>query len=295
MSKPFFLRTYRGYKFYVPYLWILPALIYTTIVTLIPAIMAAPYSFTNWSIISPNWQWVGFKNYIELWRDERFWQVFQNTLWIVLFSVPIKIILALLFALLLNQGIKGRVLWQIIYFLPGITSSVAVAIVWTWLYDPQFGPINGVLRALHLPESQWLHDPSTALMSVIILIIWQSIGYPILIFFSGLQGISQEYYEAASIDGANSWNRLRYITLPLLKPIFAYLFITAVAGTFHIFEQTYIMEGPLHSTETLMTYLYRSAFTSLKMGYAEAIAMILFIVNAILMLTQWKFFFKEVL
>lgn len=283
-------------KLLIPYLFIAPAILFFLIVTIIPTIAALPISLSDWNVISTDRNWVGFDNYAQLMDDSVFWKALTNTLIYTVTVVPGVAILALVFALMLNMKIRFRSLFRLMIFSPVITSMIAVAVVWSWLYEPNFGLFNYILELLGLPKLAWLKDPSTSLLSIIILSIWKDVGYQMIIFLAGLQGIPTDLYEAADIDGANRWQKFRNITLPLLRPTTLFVMITSLISAFMVFQQVYIFREvtPLDSATVLVSYIQETGFRKLEMGYASAMAIVLFVIVMIITAIQWTFFRKDV-
>lgn len=256
-----------------------------------PIVYALYLSFHRWSVIDEP-VFVGINNYQRILTDDPvFFQSLQNTVIYALAAVLIGIVLALSTALLINSLKRFVGLFRTVYFLPVVTSMVAAAVVWRWLYQSQFGFFNQVLSALGLSRIPWLDSPRYALMSVIIMMLWKGLGFNTVLFMAGLHGIPSTYKEAAVIDGANSLQILIHLTLPLLKPTLVFVLITGFIHTFQAFTEMYILTqgGPLRSTTTIVMYLYERAFDWFQMGYASAVAFILFIVIIALTLFQLRF------
>lgn len=271
----------------VPYVFIAPAIIYLFIVTIIPAIMALPISFTDWTALTPRMHFIGIENYKRLLHDRAF---FQSILVMSKFfiAVPLTMAAGLLIAMLLNNKLKGMTFFRVVYYSPVITSTIAAAILFDWFFQPTYGLFNSILNMLGIPGIGWVSDAKTAAMSVIIFVVWKRAGNSMLIYLAGLQGVPDMYMEAADIDGASWWQKFWYITLPLLKPANIYLFITGIISTFMIFQETYMLQGPLKSTETVVYYIYEKGFTSTEMGYASAMSFVLFVVILIITILQFK-------
>jgi multiple sugar transport system permease protein len=213
----------------------------------------------------------------------------SNTATYAVWTVIVGLALGLIFAVLLNQEIRGKYIYRAIYFVPVVAPTVAVALLWQLLYDPNFGVFNALLKMVHIQGPNWLGNTHWALRSVIFEAIWAGLGFTILIFLAGLQGISQEYYEAAEIDGANAVQKFFFITMPLLSPTTFFLLVTGVIGSFQVFDIPFVMTGggPANATQMVMMYLYNNAFTIQKMGLAAAVAFIVFLV--IILLTIFNF------
>jgi len=253
-----------------PYLFITPAILYLLIVTIIPAIMALPISFTDWSALSTKMSFVGFENYKRLLHDEEFKRSLLIMSKFFLF-VPLNMFFGLMLALLLNNKMRGMVIFRVIFYSPVITSTIAAAILFDWFYQPSFGLFNSILAVFGM-----------------IFKVWKGAGAAMLIYLAGLQDVAEEIKEAASIDGATPWQKFKYITLPLLRPAHIYLLITEVIGVFMIFQETYMLKGPLNSTNTVVNYIYDKGFMSSEMGYASAMSFVLFIVVLIITIVQYK-------
>ncbi|MGM0607097.1 MAG: carbohydrate ABC transporter permease [Candidatus Muiribacteriota bacterium] len=239
---------------------------------------------------------VGLKNYISLFNNPDFWRSLWNTIYYVVGTVPATIIISLFIALLLNSKIKGLSLYRTIYFLPVITSINAVAIVWKWIFHNQYGLLNASFQAMGLPTVDWLGDPKFAMFSIIIMSIWKGLGYNIVIFLAGLQGIPKHLYESAEIDGAGWWAQFRHITLPMVSPVTFFVLIMSTINSFQVFAQVYMMTGggPMKSTTVLVYHLYEQAFERFQMGMASAVTTILFLIILAMTLIQRKVAEKKV-
>ena len=246
---------------------------------LIPVIATFVLSFTKYDMLNPP-KFIGIDNYVTMFKDPIVWQVTGNTLLYTLLTVPVGMCISLLLAVMLDQKIAFRRFYRAAFFLPSITSMVVVAIVWQWIYNPEFGLLNYFLSLFGIKGPKWLLDARTSLLSLAIVGIWKSAGYNMIIFLSGLQGISTSYYEAAMLDGAGTWAQFRYITLPLLKPTTFFIFVMSVISSFQVFDQVMLMTqgGPGRSSSVLVHYLYQNAFTYFKLSYACAIAYLLFFI-----------------
>jgi ABC-type sugar transport system permease subunit len=236
----------------------------------------------RYSLLEPP-AWAGLTNYANLLGDKRFYAALGNTFLFALMTVPVGTVVSLLLAVLLNQPLRGIVAFRAAFYMPVVTSFVAVSFIWLWLYEPQFGLFNQLLASLGLPTSAWLRDPNTALLSIAILSIWKNAGYNMVIFLAGLQGIPDYLYEAAKIDGASAVQRFRAITLPLLSPTTFFVFVVYFIGALQMFVQSWILTqgGPLDSTLTVVYLIYQNGFENLKMGYACAMSVVLFLFIAL--------------
>ncbi|MFN8494641.1 MAG: sugar ABC transporter permease [Caldilineaceae bacterium] len=272
------------------YLLILPTVIGLLVFTAGPILASLYFSFTNWNLLStPKWR--GLDNYVELFtKDPLFWITLKNTAYYVLGTVPTGAVLALLLAIALNQKIRGLALFRTMYFIPVVSSVVAISVLWSWLYQADFGLINQFLRSLGFKGVGWLSSPTWAMPAIIIMSIWHGLGYNIVIFIAGLQSIPQDYYEAARIDGANAWQNFRHITIPLISPVTFFVIILSLISSFQVFEQAYVMTqgGPVNATKTIVYYLYQNGFMNFHMGYASALAYVLFMIIVVLTLFQFS-------
>ena len=291
----------------VPYLFLFPALAVLSVFLFLPIVASFLISLTDWNIyalsdwkrltvtglanyrtllweLHPSelaavgswWGYLAFWNYL---GDPVFWRALFNTFVFVLLGVPLSIVTSLLAATALNQAfLRGKSLFRVGYFLPVVTTMVAVAVVWRWLYNPRLGLINQLLEALGLPGQEWLGNPRLALPALILMAVWKNFGYNMIIFVAGLQAIPERYYEAAKIDGAGTLQRFRHVTLPLLSPTLTFVSIMTVIGYFQFFAEPYVMTGggPLNSTMSIVLYMYNHGFKFFNLGYASAIAFILF-------------------
>lgn len=270
-----------------PYLFIAPAMIYICAVTLLPVLMALPISLTDWSALSPAKNFVGLENYARLLQDKNFWISCLTMLQFFVY-VPLVMAIGLAVAVLLNQKLRGIKIFRVIFYSPVITSTIAAAILFDWFYQPTYGLFNSILRGLGFAGIGWVTDAKTAVMSVIIFKLWKDFGAAMLIYLAGLQDIPQELKEAAAIDGASPLKSFFRITFPLLKPAHTYLLLTNIIGVFMIFQETYMLEGPLNSTRTVVNYIYEKAFENFQMGYASAMSFVLFLIVLVITLIQYK-------
>ncbi|KON88757.1 sugar ABC transporter permease [Sporosarcina globispora] len=278
-----------------PYFFIAPALILLTVFSILPIFVALIISFTDldlvgiadWSSIS----FVGFENYKEVVSDPIFLKSIFNTLFYVVIGVPLVIVCSLGIALLINFG-KARIFkaFRVVFYMPSITNVVAVAVVWSYLYNPQLGLFNHLLELLNLPSVPWLQDPTMAKISLIALALWRAIGLNMIIFLAALQGIPKTYYEAAQLDGANNWQQMFKITIPLLRYAIFFVSITTMIGWLQFFEEPFVMTngGPLDSTTSVALFIYRNGFQFSNFGYAAAGSFILFIAIIIITMIQFK-------
>jgi len=203
---------------------------------------------------------------------------------------------ALGLALLLNRRRGGERVLRTVVFLPFVTSAVAIAIVWQWMFNPDFGLVNYALRLLHLPAFDWLGSPHTALLAIILVTVWTQVGYQMVVFLAGLQGIPQSYYDAALVDGATPWKRFRHVTLPLLRPVVLFVLVTGIISGFQVFTLVYMMTegGPLHSTDVIVYRIYQTAWEFLRFGSASAMALVLFGILLAVTAVQFKLLGRRV-
>jgi len=287
------------------YIFIAPSMIILTIFVFIPVIASFFLSFTEYDGISPP-KIIGLKNYITIiFKDPLFWKAVKNTLFYVIFTVPLGIAVSLLVSLALYQRIKFSALFRTGFFLPTVTSIAAVSVVWRWIYaGDRYGFLNYVLTKLGVISviQDWLMQPSTTLPAIIVMSIWGGVGYNSIILLSGLQSIPDSIFEAAKIDGVSSWEKFWYITLPMLKPVMLFLVIMSTINSFQVFEQVYIMTssteyfgGVLYSALTIVPYLYERAFKRFMLGYASALAYLLFVIIFVFTLIYMKIskFYEE--
>jgi multiple sugar transport system permease protein len=255
----------------------------------LPIIASFCISFTEWDILTPP-KFIGLSNYIKLIQDKDFWYYLYNTLFFML-GIPIGMIFSLFLAILVNQKLKGIIIFRTIYFLPVISSMVACALVWRWIYNADFGLLNSFLRMVGIKNPPaWLASTTWAKPALIIMGIWNGAGYNMLLYLAALQSIPEELYEAASIDGANGWQKFIHITLPGLNFVNFFIIIMSIIGGFQTFGIQYVMTGggPAGATTTIVYYIYNNAYQWFKMGYATAIAWVLFLLMLGATLLQWR-------
>ena len=275
------------------YLFLAPALIPIFIFFFVPAIGAFVISFTDFDIYSlgdlQNARFVGFKNYIQLFEDALFWKAMQNTFYYVLVGGPLSVALSLGMALLVNSKLaRFKGFFRTVYFVPVVTTLVAVAVVWRFMYHPRFGILNYALSFVGIDPVDWLGDPIWAMPAIILLSAWKGFGYNMIIFVAGLQSIPTELYEASRIDGASAWQQFKSITLPMLVPTSVFVGIVTMISNFQLFAEPYVMTqgGPVHSTLSIVLLMYEQGFRWWNMGYSAAIGFILFGIILIISLLQ---------
>jgi len=277
------------------YLFLAPAISAIFIFFFLPVLAAFIISFTDFDIYTlGDWstlRFVGLNNYVKLIDDPLFWQALQNTFYYVVAAAPLSIAISLSAALLLNSKlIKYKGIFRLGYFMPVVTTLVAVAIVWRFIYHPKFGILNYILSFVGINPIDWLGDPAWAMPSIILMSVWKNFGYNMIIFIAGLQNIPEELYEAADIEGANGWQKIKTITLPMLAPTTLFVTLITTIGFFQIFAEPYVMTqgGPLNKTLTIVQYMYQEGFRWWNMGYSASIAFVLFIIIFIGTMIQLK-------
>jgi len=279
-----------GRKARIGVLFTLPWILGLLIFYVYPLISSVYYSFTSYSIINPG-SFVGLQNYKDLMQDKLFWKSIQNTLIFTGVSVPVNILLGIVIAMLLNAKIRGRGVYRTIFFIPTLVPVVATATVWRWLMNPNYGLFNNILGAFGLGPVPWLASTQWSKFSLVMIAAW-GIGQAIVINLGGLQDISPEHYEAASIDGASAWQKATRITIPLLTPVIFYNVVMGVINALQTFTLPYALTGgegsPTHSLTFYVMHLYNNAFGYMKMGYASAMAWILFLIILVLTLVIFR-------
>jgi multiple sugar transport system permease protein len=277
---------------FAPWLFLLPTIIGLLVFRLIPIVWAFVLSFTQWSLLgSPNF--VGLSNFIEAFNTETFIQTFSNTIEFSLIYVVGSIIFGLFLAVLINIKIKSIAFFRAVIYLPVVTSAVAVGIVWNWILGPNIGLVHSILANLNITAPYWLGDPKLALTTVASVQVWKMAGYSMILFLSGLQGISAETLEAAIVDGASKIQRFFRITLPMLSPTVFFVLTVSIIDSFKNFELIYAMTkgGPQNSTNTLVYDVYLNAFVYYRVGYASAVAFVLLVFVGVL--TLFNFYIKR--
>ncbi|MEV0195670.1 sugar ABC transporter permease [Nonomuraea sp. NPDC050691] len=256
----------------------LPAILGFVIFTVGPMIASFFFSLTDWQV-GGRPSFVGLDNYTALAGDELFWKSLSATTYYTLGAVPLTLIVSFAVAMLLNQKVRGLPLWRTIFYLPTLVQAIANVVLWIWIFNPDFGLLNSLLRQAGLPTSQWVYSEEMAVPSLIIMSTW-GFGNTMVIFLAGLQGVPRHLYEAVSIDGGGPWRRFWHVTLPMMTPTIFYNLVVGVVGTFQVFTQAYVMTegGPNQATLFYVYYIFRKAFTESEMGYASALAWVLFMI-----------------
>lgn len=272
-------------------LWVLlflgPTLLGFFTFILFPILYSLYISFTDWDLLN-DMNFIGLENYGKLLNDENFWNALKNTLSFIVGYLPLVIITGLGIALLLNSRVKFQTFFRGIYYLPVVTSWVAVSLVWKWLFNPKYGLINYFLEMIQIQGPNWLTDPRTAMIAIILTSVWKDTGFIMILYLGGLQNISPSLYEAAEIDGASKLAKFWKITLPMLKPTTFFVFMISLINSFQVFDQVNIMTegGPGNSTTVLVQNIYNSAFRYFEMGYASAMSWVLFLIIFVVTLVQ---------
>lgn len=258
------------------YLFITPTMLLFFAFTIIPVVMALYLSFTNYDVVS-RMEFVKLDNYKKLFEDDLFWTTFKNVFFYSVIFVPLNIIISLLLAMLLNFKRFGVKLFRTLNYLPTLTSAVAASTVWIWLLHPEFGLVNNLLSYVGITGPAWLAQTETAMFSIIMVTLWQSVGSNMIIYIAGLQGVPDYLYESAKLDGATAFARFRYITWPQLRPTTFLVSTMAIIGALQLFDQAFVLTqgGPGNVTKTPVYLIYNQGFNQLKMGYASAQAFVL--------------------
>jgi multiple sugar transport system permease protein len=271
------------------YLFILPSFIGFLAFTAFPIVASAFLSLVDWDILTP-WSFIGLRNYGSMLKDPLFWTVYKNTAVYVAGVVPFQVFLSMFIAMLLNERVAMLTFYRVVYFLPVVCSLVAIAMLWQWIYQPEWGPLNYVLALFGIKGPNWLADPSWAMPAVIVTSIWKGLGFNIVIYLAGLQGIPESYYEAADLSGANWLQKTFRITIPLLSPTTFFVTVMGIISAFQVFGSVFIMTrgGPGDATRTLVYLIYSAAFQWFQMGYASALAWVLALTVFVFTIIQWR-------
>ncbi|NJO40871.1 MAG: sugar ABC transporter permease [Cyanobacteria bacterium CRU_2_1] len=278
----------------IGYGFMAPTLLVLAVFVVLPILYAVFLAFQKVQLLGGiEYEFVGLRNFARLMADDRVWIALRNTAEYVAIVVPSQTVLALILATTLNAGVRGQTGWRILYFLPTITSSAVLTLIFMWIYNTN-GLLNQFLAFIRLPTYNWIGDPAVALKGIMIMNIWSTAPFFMVIYLAALQEIPQSIYEAAKIDGANAWQQFWYVTLPLLKPVTFFVVAMGIIGTFQLFDQSYIFSngsgGPNNATLTIVLLIYQYVFRDLQMGYAAAIAFLLAaIIITITLLQQWLF------
>ncbi len=276
------------------YFFLAPTILVLGIFVILPILYAVFLSLQKVQLLGGiEYEFVGFRNFSQLVEDERVWIALKNTAEYVAIVVPSQTILALLLAVTLNSGIRGKSWWRVLFFLPTVTSSAVLTLIFMWIYNTS-GLLNDFLSAIGFPTYNWLGDPSVALKAIMIMNIWSTAPFFMVIYLAGLQDIPKYLYEAAELDGANEWHKFINITIPMLNPVTFFVVAMGIIGTFQLFDQSYIFSkgtgGPNNATLTVVLLIYQAVFRNLQMGYAAAIAFVLAAVIIAITLIQRRIF-----
>ena len=256
-----------------------PSALHLGVFSFAPMLFVLYLSVHRWTLVDPARPFVGLANFERVFTDPVVWVSLRNTVLYVLY-VPVSMVLSLGAAVALHRQTWAVRLARTVFFLPYVCSVVAIALVWQWLYQPDFGVINYLLSAIGLRPLDWLGSPRTALVAMMIVSVWAQLGYQMTVFLAGLQGVPQAYLDAARVDGASAWQRFRRITLPLLRPVTLFVLVTGVIGAFQAFTYMYVLTdgGPLNATDVIVYRIYQTAWEFLQLGYASALSLLLFVV-----------------
>ncbi|MFO7582361.1 carbohydrate ABC transporter permease [Guyparkeria sp.] len=279
----------------VGYLFTLPYVVFFAVFIAYPLGFAFYLTVHNWNIVSPNKPFVGARNYEILFSDPLFWKALGNTAIFLAVHIPLQIVVALSLAVVLNQQIRGRGFFRTAYFLPYVTSGAIVSLIWLRLYADD-GMLNQMLDSVGLSHVGWLSDPRVAMTSIAVMATWKNVGYYLMIFLASMQAIPVQLYEESYLNGANAWQRFRYITFPMLNPAFILVVILSTIGGFSLFVEPFVMTGggPLDATLSLVLYLYQQAFQFLRMGYAATIGVMLALMIFLVTVIQRRFLEQEI-
>ena len=278
------------------YVFLAPGILIFSIFTLAALVFAFYLTFHRWSIIEPAKPFVGLTNYRDMMHDERFAQSVVNTIYFTGASIPITMAIGLGLAVLLNLPIRGRGLFRTAYYLPVVTPFIVSALLWKWLYNGEFGLFNYYLLKGHLIDEPllWLSDKNLAMPAVVLMSVWSGVGFSMVVYLAGLQAIPAELYESARLDGAGTMKRIRYITVPLLRPTTLFLLVIGIISSMQVFTQIFVMTsgGPVNKTTTMVYYMYLWAFKYYDMGYASTLAFALFAMLLVFTALQLRLYRK---
>ncbi len=283
------------------YTFLGPAFAFLLVLIVFPILFAFWISLHDWNLIPRDFPWIGFENYAQAIEDTLTRKSLRNTLVYTVGVVPVGMCLALALALIMNQDrLPWRTGFRTVYFIPVITSWVAVSFVWIWMFEPRWGLVNTFLGWFNIDGPKWLASPTWALPAIMIVAIWKGLGFSMVIFLAGLQGIPREFYEAAKIDGASRWNSFLHITFPLLNPTIVFITVTGVIGSLQVFTPAVIMTttqgeagGPINSTRVMVYHIYATAFRYNDLGYGASLAFVLFALILVITLVQLRLTQRE--
>ena len=269
--------------------WLLPTLAGLLVFTIGPTISSSLLSFTRWDMFDPP-EWIGVTNYAKAFESQLFWKTLRNTVYYTGVYVPLVVVISLMLAVAMNQKLPGMTFFRTGYFLPVVTSTVAVAVVWYWIYNPEFGLLNWALYFVGIEGPPWLGSTKWAMPAVIIMSVWKGLGVNMMIFLAGLQDVPEELFDAAKIDGAGRVQSLRHVTIPTISPTIFFVTVLSAIGAFQVFEQTYVLTrgGPAYATLTIAYYIFQEAFEYWRMGFAAALAWVLCVLVLVVTLVQFR-------
>jgi multiple sugar transport system permease protein len=272
------------------YAFIAPQVIGLVVFILGPVLVSLAMSFLEINMITIESRWVGLRNYQVLLLSREFGLAVWNTLYFTFASVPIAVVVALLVALAWAQGVRFETAYRALYFMPTVTSSAVIAIVWAWMLNPEFGLINQMLKMIGIRGPGWIASQEWAMPSVILVAVWHGFGYNMVLFLAGLKNVPRELYEAAKVDGATAWQRFRHVTLPLISPTTFFIVVISVIGSFKVFDLVFMMTrgGPADATQVLLLRMYQLGFNYLLLGQAAAVSWVLFALILIVTLVQFR-------
>jgi multiple sugar transport system permease protein len=273
------------------WIFLAPGLIYFGVFLILPVLAAIYISFTRWDVLTPP-VFIGLRNYVELFGNDVILRSVVNTIYYAAVTIPLTIGLGLAIAMGLNRSFAGRTFLRTIYYLPVVISVAAASLLWVWIFHSQVGLLNHLLALADLPKQGWLTSPKYAMLVIMGTGIWQSLGWSVVVFLAGLQSIPEMYYEAAKIDGASSWSLFRFVTWPLLAPTTLFVLVILIIGSLQVFGTVYIITngGPLNSTTVIVHQVYLNGFQFLRMGYASALGMILFVIIMLISMANLRLF-----
>ena len=285
-----FFRSLRWHEAKWAYIFLLPNLLLFAAFTIYPVFASFFYSLNEWTIQNPM-KFIGLNNYIALLSDTTFRKVLGNTFYYTAGVIPFQTALGLLIAVALNQKLRFTTVYRSVYFVPVVTSSIAVSMVWQWMYQPEWGVFNSLLKIVGIQGPNWLFSTTWSMPAVILLSIWKNVGYSVVLYLAALQSVPESLYESAMIDGANSWQRFWKVTMPLISPTTFFIIVLSVIGSFQSFDQIYVLTqgGPARATSVIAHYLYQNGFQFFKMGYAAAIAYVMFAFLLVVTIIQWYY------
>lgn len=274
------------------YLFLLPTILVLGTFNFYPVVKAFILSLYDTNMITQKGAFIGLANYTEILKDPVFWQAIKNTFIFVAGTVPIEIALALGVAMLLNQKLRFRAFYRLAFFTPYVTTVVAISIVWAWIYNEQWGLLNYLIGMIGLKPQEWLLEPKWTLFTIMLMSVWKTLGYTVIIFLAGLQNVDKELYNAAKVDGANDRQVFWHVTWPMLTPTTFFVSITSLIGAFKVFTEIFVLyggkPGPVQAGVTIVFYIYEKAWSDYRAGYASAAAyMLFFLVLAVTMFQLW--------